>query len=346
MGARLPTGARRWLSREGDPLPYFGSCIVVVLGAAGWIVLSHVESPVLLALLVPAMIYAIFALSVGFAIKQNGWVSFGHAVFFGLPAYATAIAFIKGGLSPELAVIGAVLAAAALAFLMALVIGRVSGIALGMLTLAVGQGFYELAMRMRAVGGSDGLNVNGPDSLFGLSGSVFLNRATMFAVAWATLLVITLGVEIFIRSPYGRLTEAIRDNEDRERFLGYRTLPHRAVVFGISGLIAAVGGVLSTLSNGFVSPDLLHWSSSGTALIMALLGGVTRAWGPILGAVAYIVLRDYLGDMTEHWLAVVGAALIVVVVTFPAGLSGLLLRLFVRGPRRRAPALAAKEREG
>jgi branched-chain amino acid transport system permease protein len=321
-----PRDLLKHMEPRWEPLPFFGVILVVFLGGLGWVVLRFIASPVLLSLMVPAMIYSIFALGVGFLIKQNGWVSFGHAVFYGLPAYATGIAFTNGIGSPEVAVVISLLATAAMAFLIALVIGRVSGIALGMLTLAIGQAFYELATKVRAFGGSDGLTVTTPASLFGLPGDVFLDRPSMFLISWGALLVVILGLELLIRSPFGKLTEAIRDNEERVRFLGYRTLVHQASIFAVSASVAAVAGVLSTLNNGFVSPDMLDWNSSGMALIMALLGGATRVWGPILGAVAYVVLRDYLGDATEHWLAIIGASLIVVVVTFPDGLSGLLLQ--------------------
>jgi branched-chain amino acid transport system permease protein len=152
----------------------------------------------------------------------------------------------------------------------------------------------------------------------------------MFAVCWVTLFVVIIVLELVSRSPFGKLTEAIRDNDERIRFLGYRPLMPRVLIFVLSACVTAIAGVLSLLNNGFVSSDTLHWSTSGTALIMALLGGVTRVWGPILGAVAYILLRDYVGDATEHWLAVVGVSLIVVIVAFPEGLSGLLIQSIAR----------------
>ena len=310
-----------------EPFPYFGPAVVVVLGVIGWGIVHSATSPVLLSSVVPALISAIFATGVGFLIRQNGWVSFGHAAYFGLPAYAAGFAFNNGLFSPEVAVVGSVVGVGLLAFLIALVIGRTSGVALSMLTLAIGQAFYEWSTKERAVGGSDGLTVNAPASLFGLPGSAYFNRTSMFAICWGTLLVIIIVLELIAHSPFGKLTEAIRDNEERVRFLGYRTLIHRVTIFTISACVTAVAGILSLLNNGFISPDSLHWTKSGMALIMALLGGVARVWGPLLGAVVYFVLRDYVGDATEHWLAVVGTGLIVVIVGFPSGLSGLLVRI-------------------
>jgi branched-chain amino acid transport system permease protein len=317
-------------SLRRDPFPFFGIFLVLLIGAAGWNVVSRASSPVLLSAVVPATINAIFAMGVGFLIRQNGWVSFGHAAFFGLPAYVAGYAFNSGALPPEIALVASIVATGMTAFIIAVVIGRTSGVALSMVTLAIGQAFYEWSTKSRAVGGSDGMTVDMPASLFGLSGKLFVNRVSMFAVCWVTLFVVIIVLELVSRSPFGKLTEAIRDNDERIRFLGYRTLMPRALIFVLSACVTAIAGVLSLLNNGFVSSDTLHWSTSGTALIMALLGGVARVWGPILGAVAYILLRDYVGDATEHWQAIVGASLIVVIVAFPEGLSGLLLQTIAR----------------
>lgn len=316
--------------REQDPFPFFGTFLVIIIGAVGWTIVNHASSPVLLSAMIPATINAIFAMGVGFLIRQNGWVSFGHAAFLGLPAYAVGYAFNTGVVSPETAIVGAVVATGILAFGIVTIIGRTSGIALSMLTLAIGQAFYEWSTKSRAVGGSDGLTVDMPSSVFGLSSGVFLTRTSMFVVCWAVLLAVIIILELISRSAFGKLTEAIRDNQERARFLGYRTLMPRAIIFVLSVLITAVAGVLSLLNNGFVSPDSLHWSASGMGLIMALLGGVTRVWGPILGAITYVLLQDYVGDAMEHWLAIVGASLIAVIVAFPEGLSGLLLKTIAR----------------
>lgn len=324
-GEDAATGSARNVERW-EPMPYFSILLVVLFGVFGWIAISSGGSAVLLSAIIPATIYAIFATGVGFLIRQNGWVSFGHAVYFGMPAYLVGTAFASDVVSAEVAVIGAILVTGLSAFLIGLVIGRVSGIALSMLTLAIGQAFYEWAMRSRPVGGSDGLTVDVPDPLFGLPGDMFFDRLWMFAFCWVALLGVVVIVEAVTRSRFGTLTEAIRDNEERVRFLGYRTLVNRAAIYALSAGITGVAGVLLVISNGFISPDTLHWSTSGTGLVMALLGGFTRTWGPLIGAVTYMLLRNFVGDATEHWLAIIGAGLIVIIVIFPAGLSGLIMQ--------------------
>ena len=138
--------------------------------------------------------------------------------------------------------------------------------------------------------------------------------------------VILAAIWAFSRTHWGRLTEAVRDNEERVRFLGYRTLLPRALVFAASAMIAAVGGVLFIVYNAFISPDSVHWTNSGSALIMAILGGAGTPWGPILGAFVYFALKHAAGVFTTHWLSIIGIAVIVVAVAFPSGLAGLVHR--------------------
>ncbi len=315
------------------------------LAAVGLLAALLVPSQLFLSLASQASIYAIYALGVGMLVRQSGMVSFGHAAFFGLPAYIVAILAANQAVRFELALVLAVGATAAVAFLLGLVIVRVQGIAFGMLTLALGQAAYEASTQLRGLtGGHDGLSVAFPAETFGLSVATFQRPSSLFVMAWLAL-VATLAVTIaFGRSRLGRLTEAIRDNEERTRFLGYRTLVPRAASFALSAGITAVAGVLFALNNGFISPETVHWTASGSALIMAVLGGTQAAWGPILGAFAFFGMKELVGSYTTHWLGVIGLALVVVAAAFPEGLSGLATSAhrFRRCTRRRVP-LAREE---
>jgi len=289
----------------------------------------YIKSPFFLSLLVQATIAAILATGVGFLIRQNGMVSFGHAAFFGISAYAMVALLPSERVPAELIIVGAILATGLLAFLIALAIVKVHGIAFGMLTLAFGPGVYEASTRMRSVtGGHDGASLRRklPDVLFGIPLDVFQSPKGMLIVAWLALATIVTLLWLFSRSSLGTLTEAIRDNEERVRFLGYRTLLPRALVFAISAVIAALSGVLFTIYNSFISPDSLHWSASGTALIMTIIGGSGAVWGPAVGAFAYFFLKEVVGHYTYHWLALVGIVMICVSVFFPKGLAGVFDR--------------------
>jgi branched-chain amino acid transport system permease protein len=203
-----------------------------------------------------------------------------------------------------------------------------------MLTLAIGQGLYVAATRMRDLtGGHDGLSLRLPRELFGLPLKLWRQPHGMFVLSWFVLIGILASIWFFSRSRWGRLSEGIRDNEERARFLGYRTLLPRALVFTASAVIVSLAGVLFAIYNAFISPDATHWTNSGSALVMAVLGGTGGIWGPALGAYAYFFLKEFSESYTTHWLSVIGVALIVISVTFPSGIAGLLEHAFCR-PRR------------
>jgi len=213
----------------------------------------------------------------------------------------------------------------------------VPGVAFGMLTLAVGQMAYLTASRSRGLtGGADGMTVEWPNQLFGLATSQLLKPAGMLALSWSVLVLLLLGLTLLLRGRFGAITEATRDNEERARFIGIQTLLPRAAVYALSAAVTSVAGVLAALNTGFVSPENLHWSLSGVALMMVVVGGTRVLWGPALGAAIYFLAKDVLGDHAQHWMAIFGTALIIVIVFAPDGLSGILQRLArgkAAGPR-------------
>lgn len=315
------------MARRGIAFPV----TLALVAVAGALVPGHMGSALLLTLLTQATIGAVLATSVGILIRQNGLVSFGHAAFFGGAAYIVALAAQSGIVSAEVVVVAAVLVPVVVAFAVAFVMLRVSGVAFSMLTLAVAEALHELMMRWRELAnGEDGLPVRLPSTLFGLPIATFQRPETMFVVCWIVLMALIAVLWVLSRSHLGTLTLAIQDNEERARFIGYETLVPRAIVFALSAGIAAMGGVLFALYNGFVTPDVLHWSLSGEALVMAIIGGARTLWGPALGAVVFFFLRDAAGSYTEHWQALIGIVLITVTVALPMGLSGAIVLLASR----------------
>jgi branched-chain amino acid transport system permease protein len=301
--------------------------------AGGAAVASAVSSGTVLSLLTQAIIYALFAVGVGVLLRQNGMVSFGHALFFGSSGYAVGL-ILQLKLMPAEAAIPLVLLGLLLAaFLMGLVIVRVPGVAFGMLTLAIGQMFYLTASRSRGLtGGADGMNVEWPSTLFGVATSQLLKPASIFMISWVALVLVMLLLSLLLRSRFGAITEAVRDNEERARFIGIQTLLPRATVYALSATVTGLAGLLSALNTGFVSPENLHWSLSGVALMMVVVGGYKALWGPALGAVVYFLAKDILGDFANHWMAIFGIALITVIVFSPTGIAGALERL-VKGKK-------------
>jgi branched-chain amino acid transport system permease protein len=317
-----PPGAA--VSRKG----WIGLAVAL---AAGALLPLVVTSTLAITLLTQAVIGGILATAVGLLIRQVGVVSFGHAAFFGLAGYFIALP-AKHGLWPaEMSIVLAVTAPTLLAFLLGLVIVRIPGVAFSMLTLAIGQAFHEFALRAREVtGGEDGLAIGLPKAVFGIATEIFQRPQSMFVICWVALVVILFGLHLMVRTRFGRITTAIRENEERARFLGYQTVVPRALIFALSALIGAIAGTLFALYNAFVSPEVLHWSLSGSALIMAIVGGTKLLWGPALGGVVFFFFKDLAGDLTEHWPAMIGLTLIVVTVALPLGVGGALVRLLER----------------
>src|SRR5437867_1477772 len=247
------------------------TAIALAIGAAIFALLS---SGTVLSLLTQATIYAIFALGLGLLLRQNGMVSFGHALFFGTAGYIVGILLQLKALPAEGAIVAAVLGLTLFAFVLGLVVVRVPGIAFGMLTLAIGQMFYLTASRSRGLtGGADGMNIDWPATLFGAPTSVLLKPDSMFLLCWVALVLILAGLAFLLRGRFGSITEAVRDNEERARFIGIRTLLPRAAMFALSATVTSIAGVLSALNTGFVSPESLHWSVYGVALMMVVVGG-------------------------------------------------------------------------
>jgi len=315
------------------------SLVALLLGVG---VVNVVTSGTLLSLFTQAIVYAVFALGIGVLLKQNGMVSFGHALYFGSAGYLLGILLQLQVASAEALIVLTLLIILVIGFVFGLIIVRVPGVAFGMLTLAIGQMFYLTASRARGfTGGADGMNIDWPSTLFGMSVSQILKPANMFLICWVTLIVVMFLVAWLLRSRFGAITEAVRDNEERARFIGISTLLPRAAVYALSALITGIAGVLSALNTGFVSPENLHWSLSGMALMMVVVGGFKVLWGPALGAVVYFMFKDVLGDYATHWMTIFGVVLIAVIVFSPTGIAGALMRLVSGQPAADRQAMRA-----
>lgn len=305
--------------------------VFLIAVAAGALLPNLFGSALLMTLLTQAAINATLATGVGFLVRQNGLVSFGHAGFFGLGAYIVALSATNAWMPVGAALAVAILAPALLALLLGTAMLRLAGVAFSMLTLAVAQAFYELALHWRSLAnGDDGIAAQLPERILGIDLSVFQQPASMFVVCWIALMLVLFGLSVLIASPFGTLTLAIRENEERARFVGYHTILPRAAIYALSAAIAALAGVLFALYNGFVTPNVLYWGLSGEALVMAVVGGTRAVWGPALGALLFFLLKNAAGDLTEHWPAIIGGTLIVVTVLLPRGASGTIAMLMQR----------------
>lgn len=269
------------------------------------------------------LIYALIASSLNLLIGYGGMVSFGHAAFVGAGAYTVAILMPAGIVSAWLLWPASLIAGALLAFMIGAISLRTRGVYFIMITLAFAQMAYYLVLSLRVLGSDDGLTLSSRPSL----GVLDLNRDTTFYYgALAILLGALLAARGLLNAPIGRALQGIRDNETRMEAIGFPTYRLKLGVFVIAGAAAGLGGGLLASLNGLVGPNLLHWTESGSLMIMVILGGAGRLMGGVLGAAALLVAEEAIAEHTIHWPLGIGVLLLAVVLFAPQGLSGLMRR--------------------
>lgn len=261
------------------------------------------------------LIAVIFAVSLHFMMGLGGMVSFGHAAYFGLGAYGVALAFKNLGWSMA----ASLLAAPVLAGLAALIFGwfcvRLAGVYLAMLTLAFAQIVWSVVYQWDAVtGGSNGL--------IGVWPEAWLSGEAWFVFVAAVAIVVVMCVRHMAFSHFGLALRAVRDSALRADALGMNVRRVQLTGFVIAGVLAGVAGGLFVFSKGGVSPETLMVGTSVDALVMVLLGGIQQLAGPVIGGVAFTLMRDVLVGMTEYWGALFGAVILFIVLVFPQGLAG------------------------
>jgi branched-chain amino acid transport system permease protein len=275
------------------------------------------------------VILALAAMSLNFLLGYTGVLSFGHAAYFGLGAYGTAMMMKYMIDSTPLAIAFGVSVGTVAAAIIGPFIARLRGVYFAMCTIAFGQVFYFIAFQWRDVtGGDDGLSAWHREPLhFGFATLDILNNNKAFYYMALAFFAAAVGIMAFIlRSPFGRTLLAIRENERRARFLGIPVDRHIWLSWVISCCFVSLAGALYALLNDFVDPRALRWDQSGNFVIMAVLGGMRSFWGPLLGAAIFIVLADYISSHTENWMSFVGLIFVLVVLYFPRGVLGMIRR--------------------
>jgi len=273
------------------------------------------------------LVLGLAAMSLNFLLGFTGVLSFGHAAWFGLGAYATGMCLKWFAASTPLGLLAGMLVGGVAGGLLGALLVRRRGVYFAMVTIAFGQVFYYIAFQWLSVtGGDDGLRGFERQPIhLGVATIDILNNATAFYYFVLVCFALTAAVMGFIlRSPFGRTMVAIRENERRARFLGIPVELHIWIAFTLSCFFTAFAGGLYALVNNFADPRLLHYSQSGDFVIMAVLGGMRTFWGPLLGAVVFVVLQDYVSSVTVNWQFFIGLLFVLVVLFFPRGLLGFL----------------------
>ena len=286
------------------------------------VVAAVVNQPFYLDLFRRIMIFAIAAVSLDLILGFGGMVSFGHAAYLGIGAYAVAIPAFYGLHN------GVVqwLLAIALSGLVALAIGavslRTSGVSFIMITLAFTQMLYYLGISIDAWGADDGMRL-ARRSDFGRV--LDLTNAYVFYYVVFAVLVVLLGLgRRLIDARFGVVICSARSNEVRMRAIGFSTFRYKLTAFAIAGAVCGLAGALLANQTEYLTPSYMHWTRSGDIMVMVILGGMGTLGGPVLGAAAFLLLENVLSAWTVHWQAILGPLLVLVVLYARGGLWGLL----------------------
>jgi branched-chain amino acid transport system permease protein len=275
------------------------------------------------------LIYALAAMALNFLLGYTGVLSFGHAAYFGLGAYGTALTIkLLYSSTPVGMLVGALVGTVAAALIGPL-IARLRGVYFAMCTIAFGQVFYFIAFRWFSLThGDDGVSAwhRMPIDLGFTTIDIFGSNKAFYYFVLAVFAASVGAMAFLLRSPFGRTLLAIRENERRARFLGIPVDRHIWMSWVISCFFVSIAGSLYALLNDFVDPRALRWDQSGNFVIMAVLGGMRSFWGPLIGAAIFLVLQDYISSETENWMSFIGLFFVLVVLFFPRGVLGIIRR--------------------
>jgi branched-chain amino acid transport system permease protein len=285
----------------------------------------EMDRSLVVAFVVMALCFALFACAFNLLIGYVGLISFGHALFFGWASYATAYAAKAWAWPPEFAIAFGTLVAAGLGVVAGGLAIRRQGIYFAMITLALAQMMYFFALQAKFTGGEDGIQGVPRGHLFGIFD--LSQEMTMYVFVLVVVLAGFLLIYRIINSPFGEVLKAIRENEPRAISLGYKTDRYKLLAFVLSATLAGLGGSLNALVFHLASLTDVHWTMSGDVVLMTLLGGLGTVFGPVVGAFLVIAMQNYLASFGQWVLVIQGAIFVACVLVFRRGIVGELARL-------------------
>ena len=294
--------------------------LLVLLGIVP-VVAHFIDQPFYVTLFTRILIFAIAAVGLHLILGYGAMVSFGHALYLGIGAYAVGILSHHGVTSGWAHLAAGLIVGAAVAVIVGWVCLRTTGIAFIMITLAFAQMFYFLAVSLKTYGGDDGLSIAARSDF----GFVNLSNNTVFYYATFVLLVAIVGVlSKVIDSRFGMVLRGCRSNERRMSALGFPTLRYKLTAYVISALICVLAGMLLGNLTRFASPSYMAWQASGDLIVMIVLGGLGTLMGPVAGAVGLLLLEEVLAEITQHWMVILGPLIVLIVIVSNRGIFGLL----------------------
>jgi branched-chain amino acid transport system permease protein len=268
------------------------------------------------------MIFAIAAVSLDLILGFGGMVSFGHAAYLGIGAYAVGIPAFHGVENGFVQWSLAVAASAVTALVIGAISLRTSGVSFIMITLAFAQMLYYLGISLETYGGDNGMRLAARSRFAGL---VDLGDPTAFyyVVLALLLLFLVLGGRL-VDSRFGMVIRAARSNEARSRAIGFSPFRYKLAAFAMAGGVGGLAGALLANHTEYLTPEFMHWTRSGEIMFMVILGGMGTLIGPVIGAIVLLLLEDVLSALTAHWQIVLGPFLVLIVLFAKRGLFGLV----------------------
>jgi branched-chain amino acid transport system permease protein len=276
----------------------------------------------LLSLFTRIVILAMAAVTLNLIMGFGGMVSFGHAAYLGIGGYAVGILAKEGFNSGFLQWPVAIGASALFAFAIGALSLRTRGVYFIMITLAFAQMVYYVAIGLDRYGGDDGMTIYRRSQFGGLIN--LSNRTVFYYLCLALLLGTVYLVYRIVNSRFGLVIQGSRSNDRRMRAIGFPTYRYKLMCFVIAGALCGLAGALLANHTDFISPALMHWTRSGDLLIMSVLGGMGSVFGPVIGAVALLLLEETLSGLTEYWQIIIGPLFLLVVLFARGGIAGIL----------------------
>jgi len=297
----------------------------LLLFAMAPLIIQWIEKPFYLDLLIRITILSIAAISLNLILGYGGMISFGHAAFIGIGAYAVGIPAYYEAYSGPLQLAIAVGSAGLFALLTGIICLRTKGIHFIMITLAFAQMAFFTFVSLDEYGGDDGLVIDVRSefgSLIDMESDIQL-----YYVALACLLGTLLLVHRLVHSRFGRVIRGSKSNISRMQSLGFDTYRYQLICYVIAGMLCGLAGWLLGNFTGFISPEMMDWTRSGELLFMVVLGGTGMLFGPILGVFTFIMAEEILSGITVYWQFIFGVMLILVVLFVRGGLGSIISRL-------------------
>jgi branched-chain amino acid transport system permease protein len=292
---------------------------------------------------VEILIFALYALAYNLVLGHAGLPSFGHGAFFGVGAYAFGLAQFNVAANLWLCLAAAIGASAIAGALVALFISHRRGIYYALMTIAFGQIFWFVAVKVhRLTGGEDGLlKIERLPATLGVTAFDLNTNVALYYFVLAVFVAVSFLLWRIVHSPFGRVVKAIKQNETRARFVGYDVWRFKAAILVISAALSGLAGGLFSMAQASAFPDVMSLHYSGYVVMMTLVGGgLVSFWGPVIGAVAFFLARDIIGAVTTGWMLWFGLSFVVLVLFKPEGIAGIYQNLAQRRAKVVTPVVA------